>query len=297
MDIESLKLKEIGLFLDLVKIKSIRGLARQRGELPGQVSKGIRSLEIKLGHSLIQRSSLGIALTAYAVEILPILESIRDCQQKLDSQVERSNKLTNLSFATTSFFSSHFLPQILGSLEKSDINCQIVDLPPNQFLPVGLRNGFDICIHLQDLEWPRTWTSVMVGKIQWQLCARKDHPLGKTPNLKNILSYPFVYPIYWTNEGLRYGDDRFPIAIKKRLKGFETSTATSAIEVVARTNQLGFLPHLVTQPLVKQKRIQILNVPGHKAVEESVYLTVKSDVIKQQRFEELKKACSKLLES
>ncbi len=298
MDIEGLKLKEIGLFLDLVKTKSIRGLARQRGELPGQISKGIRSLEIKLGNSLIHRSTLGISLTAYALEILPYFEGIRNYQQRLDGHIEGANEKSILSFATTSFFSSHFLPRILGKIAKTspEIHCRMMDLPPNQFIPVGLRNGFEICIHLEDLDWPRTWTSVMVGRIQWQLCCRKDHPIAKNPSLKNILDYPFVHPIYWTNEGLRHGNDHFPIPIKKRIRGYETSTATSAAEVVSQTDHLGFLPHLVSQPLVQQKKLHILNVSGIKPIEEPVYLTVKSDAIKQHRFEGLKKSCQLLLQ-
>ena len=298
MDLEGLKLKEIGLFLDLVKTKSIRGLARQRGELPGQISKNIRSLEIKLGNSLIQRSTLGISLTAYALEIMPYLEGIRNYQQRLDGHHEGANEKLALSFATTSFLSSHFLPQILGRLEKAspEVHCRMIDLPPHQFIPVGLRNAFDVCIHLDNLDWPRTWTSVMVGKIQWQLCCRKNHPVIKNPNLKSILKYPFVYPIYWTNEGLRNGNDHFPVSIKKRIKGYETATATSAAEVVSQTTHLGFLPHIVTQPLVQQKKIQILNISGLNPIEEPVYLTVKSDAIKQQRFEWLKKNCQLLLQ-
>ena len=299
MDIEGLKLKEISLFLDLVKIKSVRGLARQRGELPGQISKSIRSLEVKLGNPLIHRSTLGISLTSYALEILPYLEGIRNYQQRLGGHLGRAEQQSVLSFATTSFFSSHVLPQIFGKLEKEipDVHCRMIDLPPHQFVQVGLRNGFEVCIHLQELEWPRTWTSVMVGKVQWQLCCRTDHPIGKKPSLKSILNFPFIYPVYWTAEGLRHGSDHFPVSMKKRIKGHETATATSAAEVVAHTDHLGFLPHLVIQPLVQNKKLQILNVPDYQVVEEPVYLTVKSDAIKQQRFEWLKKNCHQLLQS
>ncbi len=94
----------------------------------------------------------------------------------------------------------------------------------------------------------------IVGKVQWQLCCRKDHPVIKNLTAKSILNYPFVYPIYWTNESLRNGNDHFPVSIKKRIKGYETATATSAAEVVSQTMHLGFLPDLVIQPLVQQKK-------------------------------------------
>ena len=299
MDVEGLKLKDIGLFLDLVKTKSIRELSRQRGDQPGQISKSIRALEARLGQPLIHRSPHGVTLTAYGTDILPYLEGIRNFQDRLTGHLDSSENQTVLSVATTSFFSSGFVPSILGDFEKfaPEVHCRLIELPPNQFIPVALRNGFEVCIHLRDLDWPKTWSSTEVGRIQWQLCARADHPLGRKPTLKKVLAYPFVYPIYWTSEGIRHGDDNFPVPIRKRIKGYETATATSAAHVVAKTDHVGFLPNLVTQPLLSQGAIRVLDVPGVKEVGQPVFLTVKSDAVKQKRFTWLKERCQKLLAS
>lgn len=298
MDLEGLRLREINLFLDLVNTKSIRELARQRGELPGQISKAIRSLELKLGNTLINRSTLGVSLTTYAVEILPYLEGIRNYQQRLDGHFEHKERLSTLTFATTSFFSTHFVPPLLGQLEKiaPDVHCRLLDLPPSQFIPVALRNGFEICVHINRQDWPRTWTSIEVGQIRWQLWARKKHPLGKSPTMAAALAYPFVYPIYWTNDGLRQGDDNFPTPIKKRIKGYETATAASAAQVAARTDQLAYLPNLVAEPLAQQGLLQVLDIPTLRSVHQPVYLSVKSDVIRQQRFLWIKEQCRRLLQ-
>jgi DNA-binding transcriptional LysR family regulator len=297
LDIEGLRLKEISLFLDLVKTGSIRELARQRGDQPGQISKSIRGLEAKLGSPLIHRSTQGVTLTAYATEILAYLEGIRNFQERLAGHLGTAKNQTVLSVATTSFFSSGFVPSILGEFEKfaPEVHCRLIELPPNQFISVALRNGFEVCIHLRDLDWPKTWSSTEVGRIQWQLCAREGHPLSRKPTLKNVLEYPFVYPIYWTHEGIRHGDDNFPVPIRKRVKGYETATATSAAQVVAQTDHIGFLPNLVTRPLIQQGAIKVIDVPGVKEVGQSVFLTVKSDAVKQKRFVWLKERCQRLL--
>lgn len=297
MDVEGLKLRDINLFLDLVKTKSIRELARQRGDLPGQISKTIRALEMKLGNALVHRSSHGVSLTAYGTEILPFLEGIRRYQQRLGGHLDSSDSQVVLSIATTSFFSSHFVPTLLGNLEKfsPDVHCRLIDLPPNQFIPVALRNGFEVCIHLNDLDWPKTWSSVEVGQIHWHLCCRKQHPLPRKAPLRTILSHSFVYPIYWTSEGIRHGDDYFPVSIKKRKRGFETTTATSAAHIVAQTDHIGFLPDLISAPLINQGLLRVIEAPAIKPVSQKVFLTVKSDVIKQQRLEWMRRQCQELL--
>lgn len=296
MSLEHLKLKEIGLFLDLAKTKSIRELSRQRGDPPGQISKNLRALELKLKNRLLHRNAQGVTLTAYALEILPLLEGIRDYQQQLEGVRGREFK-DSLTFATASFFSTNFVPKIIGKLgvHNPDIQCELIDLPPNQFIPVALRNGFQVCIHMGDMDWPKTWASVEVGKIHWQLCARRNHPLKDKATLANALKHPFTFPIYWTNEGKRYGEDQFPVPIKKRLRGHETATAMSAAQIISVTDQLGFLPNLVSDPLVKRKELEIIEIPGLKPVFQKVYLSVKSDSITQKRFTWLQKQCEQLL--
>lgn len=297
MDLDSLRLKDVTLFLDLAKIGSIRELARQRDESPGQISKSIRSLELRLGQPLLRRSAQGVALTPYATEIVSAMEGIRRQQDRLEGLSQGRTHRKHLSIATTSFLSSHFAPALLGELSahEQDVQYRLIDLAPNQFIQVALRNGFEICLHLASLDWPRTWTSIEVGKIEWQLVCRKGHPLGKKPAAKDILSYPFVYPAYWTNEGLREGNDNFPIPIRKRIRGIETATATSAAQVVAHTDQIGYLPHLVTRDLVEHGTLRVLSHPSHRTVAQPLFLSVKSDAIKQKNFSWLKECCEELL--
>ncbi|MES2965462.1 MAG: LysR family transcriptional regulator [Bdellovibrionota bacterium] len=297
MDLDSLRLKDVALFLDLAKTGSIRELARQRGESPGQISKAIRSLEVRLGHPLLRRSAQGVSLTPYATEISSAMEGIRRQQERLEGLSRESAHQKHLSIATTSFLSSHMAPSLLGDLSRHepDVHFRLIDLAPNQFIQVALRGGFEICLHLSALDWPRTWTSIEVGKVEWQIVCRRGHPLAKKPTLKEILEYPFVYPIYWTSEGLRQGDDNFPLAIRKRHRGIETATALSAAHVVAHTDQIAFLPHLVVREMVEHDVLRVLSPTGHKPVAQPLFLSVKSDAMKQKSFSWLKERCEALL--
>jgi DNA-binding transcriptional LysR family regulator len=286
MDLEEIKIKEINIFLELVRTNSVRELARQRNISPGQVSKIINSLERKVGFKLIERSSLGVQVTFKAHEIIPMFNEIRGNQESFSASFQNVIEKPILGFATTSFFSSNFLPKTFTQYIKHypEFKIRLLEMPPDLFLNAAQRNAFQICLHLKEMDWPKTWTSVKVGNIKWILCCRKGHPYLKDGLFKNVFKYPFVYPVYWTPSGISYGNDNFPISVDKRLKGYETSTATSAVEVVRRTDHFGFVPEIVARHLIESGQIIKVDTPSLKSISEPVYLTVKSDRISQQMY-------------
>src|SRR5690242_16940479 len=118
MQIEDIKIKEINILLELSRTKSVRELARQRDTLPGQISKIISSLENKLGFKLIERSPLGIKLTSRAQDLLPLFNEIYKNQEAIQTNFENTKELPLLGIATTSFFSTHLIPQLIARHEK-----------------------------------------------------------------------------------------------------------------------------------------------------------------------------------
>jgi DNA-binding transcriptional LysR family regulator len=275
MTIEDIKLREVELFLSLLKLKSVRELGRQQNMQPGQVSKWISGLERKIGSPLIERSASGVRPTARAIELLPLFENLQAVHHKLAGAQEK--KETNYySFASSSFFSTHLVPLVLKEL-KEDSKIRMIDLAPTNFINAALRGAFEYCLHSQKLDWPQTWTTKEVGKLKWNLYARKKHPILKNPSMKNVLKYPFVTPVYWTPEGTLFGDDQCPIPLAKRMKGHETATA----EVVANRAELS---------------LEVIKMPW-KQIEKPVYLTVKNSTVKQADFEMISSVCSSILNS
>lgn len=286
VDIEDIRLREIQMFLELVKIKSVREFARQRNMPPGQVSKWIQSLERKIGFPLIERSAYGVQPTSQALEYLPYFEKVQGLHEKLQGQIPQNENIKHFSFASSSFFSTHLIPYIMEDLVKSkDIQMKIIDLAPTQFIPVALRGAFDFCVHSQPLDWPRTWTTHEVGNITWHIYARKNHPTHKNSQLKEVLKHPFVMPVYWTPEGARNGDDQCPIPAAKRKRGHETATAASALEIIKVTNQIAFLPEIIARHSVDQGTVAPLKIPSWKPIHKPVFLSVKNTVVKQSEFE------------
>lgn len=300
MDFEEIKIREINVFLELLRTGSVRELARQRSCAPGQISKIITTLETKVGFKLLERSSFGVKPTKKAAEILPMFNEIRANQEAFLASFVKTKESPLLSFATTSFFSTQFVPSLFAQFVTTypDYKLRLLDLPPDMFLNVAMRNGFQICLHLREMDWPKTWTSVKVGRVDWILCGRKGHPCqveGKEASIKSIAKFPFVFPVYWSQNGIAYGNDNFPLSQNKRIRGYETSTATSAVEVIRHTDQLGFVPDIVARPLLESGALVKLTVSSLKQVSEPVFLSVKNDLVTQKMYSWLIRLCEERL--
>ncbi|MEQ1878567.1 MAG: LysR family transcriptional regulator, partial [Bdellovibrionia bacterium] len=144
---EELKLKEINLFLDLVKTSSVRELARQRNLQPGQVSKGIRALEQKLGVTLVERSAQGVRLTPIGTDLVPYLENMQKLQESLAGALSTEKEAPTLTFASTSYFSTNFLPSVFGDMKNEKFKVQMfrfVDVLPY------LNSSQEVARHLKE---------------------------------------------------------------------------------------------------------------------------------------------------
>ncbi|MGE0526071.1 MAG: LysR substrate-binding domain-containing protein [Bdellovibrionales bacterium] len=296
---DDIRFRDVRVFIELLRTKSVRDLARRMGTSPGQISKQVKALEMKLGLRLLDRSGYWVELAAEAMDVLPLLEHIYESHLRLIGELKPERREDFLCFASTSYITTHVLPPVLANYERlhPQSRFRIIDLPPDQFVSVALRAGFQLCVHVGDFEWPKTWSSIEIGPVYWGLYCRKEHPLARRPTLTQILSYPFVFPVYWSDKGIRFGADNCPVPIRKRKLGHETATATAAAELVSHSDNLGFLPNPVCQTLIEQGRVRRLNVKTWPKVRQTLYLTVKNDFIKQNTFLSLKDELEKSLKS
>ncbi len=282
METSEIKFKEIEILLELSRLKSIRELARRMNVQPGQITKSLQSLEKKTGKKLIERSSKGVQLSAQGMEILPHFLKI----QKLMNEAieEKASQLEQLNFASTSFFCNSLIPRLLKKLARPQDRFRILEMSPSQFVNSGLLGNFEVCIHTSKLDWPSTWVSQKIGSLQWLLCARRKHPIFEES--KDFLDYPFISPIYWTIEGTRIGNDLFPIPLRKRIRGHETSTAVAALQLLLKTDHISFLPSMVVLPELQKGRVRIITT-NLKEVHLDVYVSVRADRIKKKQYDQI----------
>jgi LysR family transcriptional regulator, hydrogen peroxide-inducible genes activator len=299
-DLSQLRLQDLEVFLEVIRARSVREAARRLKLTPGQVSKSVQSLEKKLGHKLFQRSRSGVMLTSLGNELMTIAREIMNSSGKIENLLsgKKKTKLQSyLTMASTSFLNVHLLSPVISDLaEKAgEYSFRILDLAPDQMAQVGMRGGFDLCVHYGEIGWPKTWVTEFIGFSPWVLCCRIDHPLSRKASLSQVLEYPFVVPIYWTQEGLARGNDQFPVSFSKRKLGFETSTALSVTPILEATNQLAFLPEVLVRSMVTGKRLKIIDAEGVAKVQKSVYVSARADSVPNTLFTDFCKLCEKLL--
>lgn len=297
INLEDVRIRDILVFLETLRLGSVRDVARQRNCHPGQISKILNNLEAKIGFKLLERSPFGVTASERALALIPLFDEIGRSENSIRECFQKSKDRAIISIASTSFFSTHILPEVLANLDTVYPNYRIrlLDLAPDSFMPVAMRNGFQICLHLKDLDWPKTWTSQSVGVIRWKLCCRDQHPALKRLSLDEVMKFPFIFPVYWTSEGIAYGSDHFPLESKKRIRGIETTTAVSAVEIIRLTDQIGFVPEIVARPYLESGALKVIDLPELKEVKQKVYLSVKSDQISKKMFDFLSLKFQQLL--
>lgn len=289
----NLKLKEIEIFYLAAKTKSIREVARRLNSTPGQISKTIRGIEKKMGAPLFKRSPSGIVLSENGAEMIGFSEAILDSAYQMETRRKKDDKKT-LAVAATPFLLNYLVSFVTADAfsQTPRFSLRLMDLTPDQIIPLGLKGAFEVVFHFGKLDWPQTWQQERVGTMEWVLCAHAKHPALKKPTREEILKYPFVHPTYWTNEGLAKGNDFFEIPFSKRVLGYETSTADAALPLIASTNQLGCMPRILVQRWVDAGLVKILKVSGVKSTLRDLYISVKSDALTANLFESLKSSAS-----
>lgn len=298
--IESIKIKDLLIFQEVAKAKSIRETSRRFGLTSGQISKCIQSLEKRFRQRLFKRSTQGVLLTDMGSEFLKMSEEILLSSQRIENLIEGRKKTDpnkTIAAAGTSFLARNLISGAISSLTSQypHYTFRFLDFAPDQLAPMGLRGAFEIAVHFEKISWPKTWETKLIGKSSWYLCAHNDHPLPKKSTLTQVTEYPFVVPTYWTSEGLTRGDDHFPLPFSKRKLGFETSTAEASLPILMTTNQLAFLPRMLVVDHIKTGKLRQITGPDIPVIERELYLSVRSDLIPAKLFTSIQTALEKRL--
>lgn len=299
-DIAAVRLKDLEVFEEVARVRSIREAARRIGSTSGQVSKTIQNLERLVGTKLFRRSVSGVLLTSQGSELHVVVQELLASGERIESLLSGKSKTDFarvLAIAGTAFLNTHFTTPIVCRFAGlwPPTTFRFLDLAPDQIVAVGLRGGFDLAVHFGNLSWPNTWTSKRVGKSHWVLCGRVGHPISKRPSLKQILEYPFVVPTYWTPEGLVRGNDQFPVPISKRKTGYETATADAAVPILLETDQIAYLPDLLARPFFQSGALRELKTDEVSPVEKELLLSAKADVVPAAIFDRLSQKMSENL--
>ena len=283
-----ISLFEMDLFVRASRLKSLRELARQLELKPAHVSKVIKRLETKLGTRLLKRSVSGVLLTPEGMELLKTAQEICQLSDGLIPSLRKGVEEQRIfGVGSISFLCRHFLVGCIVPLvsEKRNYRYRFVEFTHNELVSHGLNGAFEIAVHIESLQWTKTWASRRLGPMAWGLYGRASHPLlkkGQPVTPSEVVKYPFIVPTDWSSQGFTVGEDHCPLYWRERIKGHVSSTAETAMELVSETDQLTFIPEILTRRAIEVGQLKEIRVEGWPQVRKDIYVSVRSDLISKQ---------------
>lgn len=298
--IERIKLSDFIILNELNRLSSIREVARLMRTTPVQISRRLKMLEKNIGVKIFERGPKGLFLTGPGHQVVKFSTLINEELQ--NTIVNRRQKKTTaadrpLGIASTSFLLSYLvIPALADSLKiQSDFRSYLIAFNPDDIVAAGVKGAFQMAVHPTAYDWPRTWQSELVGHVRWGLFARKDHPLvrGKA----HVEEVPFVYPMMWDGTKLVVQNDFCPLPVSQRNSFIGTQTAEQAMHLVYRSNVVGFLPLPMMRDHVDRKQVVEFKVPNWPVFQQSVYLSLHSDSVSENKYRIIKAAIQEILKN
>jgi DNA-binding transcriptional LysR family regulator len=214
MDIYKTSLGDMQLFVELAKLGSLREVARSRQMEVAQLSRSLKRFEERVGRRLFERSPRGLLLTPEGLSLRASVEKVLE-ELGLDfggyEVATEKGKVPYIDgIGAPSFLMNDLALPLVGNLKQREFIAggAVVELPPDRLVLSGLRGIVMMGLHAGKLEWPQSWVSERVGTLRWGLYGAKKYFPRTTLSVTEVMKLEFVYPVYWSPEGLRDTEDR-----------------------------------------------------------------------------------------
>ena len=302
--LSELTFNDLKILKSLKEDSSLRAIARSNMIEPTALSKRLSRIEELFGFEIIKRSSRGFILTGEGDKLIDKASAIYSSAldsfstPRFETKLERIITMGSRGFLNI-LSSESFL--LASNKLNSPLRLRFIDMSPDELQKAAFDNVIDMALHFEALNLTMSWSTFEIGEITWKLFARKNHPLNSNESITNILKYPFIGPGYWTGQKVSMGDDGFPIPWQNRIKGHEVQTAMTAFNVLKNTDQLVYLPVLLSQEALLRQEIKIIEINDFPVLKRKIRFSIQTEKITQKELisfmEHLKKLIEKEMDS
>jgi DNA-binding transcriptional LysR family regulator len=295
--LENLSLREIAMIAELPRFSSLRALSRSRDIEVAQVTRALQRIELHLGFQILERSHAGIAMTREGERVAAAALKVLEAAQDLTSSEGAREAVQTLTVGTRGFLNYVFAPllfaaqrhvhnQRLSADAVRDFRFRFLDMSPEELKVAEHKRLIQIAIHLDQVEWTKSWESYFVGNLRWGAFVRPGHPLlsqyasgseGIQP--EELIDAEFVGPCYWMGSEIQEGDDGFPLPLRKRHIGVQVQSAMTGIELARTSDAVVFVPNIVSSQFVHHGMIARLPIGNTEKCFQPVYLSVRTDAV------------------
>ncbi len=292
-DIRDLSISDLSLVAELRNHTSLRSLGRSQHIEAPHLSKILSRIERKAATAIIRRSPQGYILTPEGLRLVNAAQQVVDASAGLMEQATASDGPQGvISIGAARFMSAFLIGPALDSLRSGHRHTRfrILDMTPDEVQVSGI-STCEVIVSVGEPKLTSSWSISSLGDVSWGLFAATWHPLKARAEATEVRKFPFIVPTYFRGDRFEVGDDFCPIPLSQRIKGDETSSVVTAVEILKRsTNQLVFGPRMAMQSLVDRGELREIRVSGWKQVTRQAFLAVRSDALSKRLEQELLKA-------
>lgn len=300
-----LNIQEIQICSELPNFSSIRNAAQALSMDPSRLSRIVKDVEEKLGHTLIKKGPSGITFTS---EFLSLSQECHELYEKIQningllSSSKRKFKKT-LTIGAHGFIIQLICPEIIAHFEKSfrEYRFNFLDLSPNEIIELSKKGVLDIALTTHDENLHKRLIKSHISTIRWMPFIRKRHPLNSDKKSPLVTDYSVVAPIYFdghkvvTSDLNLYMKNEHSKERKRLSYGHCSQTASVALGICYKSDHIAYVPEFTSIDLLRSGKISKL--PKTYKMEEKkqkLNLFIDQDRIEQKFYIELQYVLKKL---
>ncbi len=285
--LKNISFSDLEILAELSAHSSLRALGRTLDIEPPKLTKTLQSVSRDLETEIIKTSPHGYVLTSEGSHICLQAKSILDNAVNLfPNKRALQNVGETFTVGSRGFLNLFFASAFLQSSKENSRNIffRLIDLSPEELRTTAFEGVLDIAVHLEEIQWPQTWTCVEIGKLQWSLYTRKGHPLRGTITKDDLLKYPMTRSAYWNGNSIAQASDSLPIPRHERQIGHEMQTVLTSLEIIRHSDHIALAPDIIAAHPNWGQDLVPLKVSDIDPVTAKVFLSVRSDKVSQKLF-------------
>ena len=208
------------LLAELPDHKSLRSLSRSLGIEPPRLTKVLQSVRHQLQFEIIKTSSHGYIMTAEGSHVsLQAKELLRKAEEFIPRKSQLLAPSVTYTVGGRGFMNVFFSGAMIESLQVAGVTAllRFMDLSPEELRQTATEGVLDVALHLEEIQWPQTWSAAEVGSMRWNLYVGKNHPLKGSVSKEELLKFPFARSAYWNGRAIAQAADHLPIPRSERI--------------------------------------------------------------------------------
>lgn len=287
---DQLSFKDLKLIYEIPHHESLQSLSRALKIEPQNISKIIKRIEGDLNLKLINRSSTGSTPTSEALELAEIAKKILNISHDfLISKQVSDKKIIDYTFVSRVFLNA-CLSGVLTSAsenELSDIRFKFIDASPKK-KEIWARKGLiDLILSVEQIDLGKNWTHEKVGEFHWNFYGKKNHPIGTTTRIEQLLKYPLVLHSHIDGDRMIDMKTVSNLKISPKILGHSSENTINTLKIISKTNQIGFLPDILYNEGFFNNEIQKISLEKNFPFKQSLYLSAHVDRVNQIHYKRI----------